>query len=328
MRPLRRWIFLVLLICQMATLSSAQRERILAAPRVPAPNIGDDAAGSGLSPGDFLLKTNVSEVEVHFAVFDSAGQLVPKLEAQDVKIIADGKYSPKIKSFGTLRAAPVTLGIVVDLSESVHPEMHGHVVEFSEAVSKFLRPAQDLEFVVAFSNRVSLLQPPTSDFAQVKKALERSTGDQNLTSLYDAIVKTCREQFGHADHDSDNKRVLLVFTDGVDNLSFHTLDDAIDEAIEAGVVIYAVAEQGGDVDGRRVLEQLTGRTGGMLELLRKSQDPELSIASVRGIAAGEYSLSFQPPISARGFHALELKAVSQPSLVLRTRKAYYLDSHP
>lgn len=309
----------------MAAISSAQRERTLAAPRVQAPNIGDDAAGSAPSPSDFILKTNVSEVEVRFAAFDSAGQLVPNLEAQDVKIIADGKYSPRIKSFGTTRAAPLTLGIVVDLSESVHPEMHGYVIEFSEAVSKILR-TQDREFVVAFSNRVTLLQPPTSDFARVKNVLERSTGDQNLTSLYDAIVKSCREQFGGADREREDKRVLLVFTDGVDNLSFHTLDDAVDEAKAAGVVIYAVAEQGGDAGGRRVLEQLTGRTGGTLELLRRSQEPALTVASVRGITAGEYTLSFQPPLSNPGFHTLELKAVSEPSVVLRSRKAYYLDT--
>lgn len=324
MRPLRQFSCLVLLICLTAVISSAQKERTLVASRLSAPGIGA-ATESGLSTGGFTLRTDVSEVEVHFVAVDRSGQPVPSLEARDVKVITDGRYSPDIKSFHPLRATPITLGIVVDLSESVRPEMHVQVVAFSDAISQVLRPQQDREFVVAFSNRVSLLQPPTSDFMQVKKILEHSKGDHNLTSLYDAIVRTCRDQFGPKDSSSESQRVLLLFTDGVDNLSIHSLDDAIDEAQASGVAIYAVAQQGGDAEGRRGLEQLTGRTGGALELLRKSQEPDLSVASVRGLAGSEYTLSFRPPLSEPGFHPLELKAVSEPSLVLRARKGYYLD---
>jgi hypothetical protein len=113
----------------------------------------------------------------------------------------------------------------------------------------------------------------------------------------------------------------------VDNLSIHTLEDVIEEAHERGVEIYGVVQEDGDRDGRRVMEELTARTGGALELLRKSQEPDLSVASLRGMIDSEYTISFRPPLAEPGFHPIELKTVSEPSLVLRARGGYYLDKY-
>lgn len=319
MRPLRQFSRLVLLMCLAAAGLSAQEERALLAEGVAAT---DGAARPALSTSEVIFRSNVEEVEVRFAATDPAGHPVNNLKSQDVQVIADGKFSPAIKSFGPVRDFAIIMGIVVDLSESIRPEMHAEVVATSSALNGLLQPARDREFVVAFSNKVSLLQAPTSDFSRVKQILERSTGDRNLTSLYDAIVRTCREEF--AGRGPKQKRILLLFTDGIDNLSIHSLTDAVDAARGAGVAIFAVAPEYGDLEGRNVLKTLAQRTGGTLELIRKSKQPDVSIASLEELFSSKYALSFRPPDVSPGAHAVELRATTVPDLVLRTDKSYYL----
>ena len=103
------------------------------------------------------------------------------------------------------------------------------------------------------------------------------------------------------------------------------MEDAIEAAKQAGVSLYAVAQRGGDSEGRRILEALTSGTGGKLELLRKAKEPELSVASLQILARDEYALTFRPPNLQPGFHSMELRAKSAPTLVLRAQPGYYLN---
>lgn len=326
MGPLRRLPFLVLLMCMAVAVSTAQEQPNLTTTHITEPARVRQANDSALFSTIFTLSSDVEEVQVRFAASDRTGRPVPPLHPGDVQVLTDGRFSPEIKSFGPLRAAPITLGIVLDLSESVHSEMHHPVMEFSDAVGEILQPNRDREFVVAFSNRIASLQPPTADFSQVKRALERSSATHDLTSLYDAIVRTCREQFGTGSNSRDEQRILLLFSDGLDNLSIHSLDDAVDAAVSAGVSIYAVAPRAGAEEGRKVLEQLAERTGGSLELLHKKGMPILTVAAIRAMAGNEYALSFRPPNGRPGFHRIELKATAEPSLVLHARGGYFLNA--
>lgn len=319
MRPLRQFSRWVLLMCMAAAGLSAQEERALLATEVA----GIGTARPALSnDGEVLFRASVEEVEVRFVATDPTGHPVKNLRSHDVKVIADGKFSPDIKSFGPVRDFPITLGIVVDLSESIRPEMHSEVVATSTALTELLQPARDREFVVAFSNKVNLLQAPTSDFARVKHILENSSGDHNLTSLYDAIVRTCRDEFDYAG--PKERRILLLFTDGVDNLSIHSMTDAVDAAREAGVAIYAIAPEFGDPEGRKILRTLAERTGGTLELIRTSKQPDMTIASLQQVLGSEYALTFRPPDDGPGAHPVELHATTTNAIVFRTEKSYYV----
>lgn len=300
--------------------SSAQEERTLIAIAEPAG--ARDVMEAGLSSQPFVFKAEVTEVQIRFLALDRKGQPAAPLQLKDIQVVTDGKDSPAIKSFVQLHSAPITLGILIDLSESIRPEMQLQELAFSEGVSGVLQPARDREFLVAFSSNVSLLQGPTSDFGRVKDALKRSPGSQNLTSLYDAIVRTCQEQFGPVHPGIEERRILTLFSDGVDNLSIHSLDDAVDAAIEAGVDIFAVAPENGDPRGQAILKMLADRTGGQLELLRNKQLPEQSVASVQALIGGEYALSFRPLNDRPGAHSVELKA--DLPVVLHARKNFYV----
>ena len=312
--------YLILLVSLASTALSAQEDRELSATHIEGPAF--ERPHSAVR-NIFTVSSEADEVQVRFIATDRAGRSVPQLRVSDVDVLTDENFSPQIKSFGTLRAAPITLGFLVDLSDSIRPEMYTNLASFSDSIGKILQSNRDREFVVAFSSNVELLQPPTADFSQVKRALERGSA-HNLTSLYDAIVRTCREQFGALSGSGDETRVIVLFSDGMDNLSIHSLDDAVDAAVNAGVSIYAIAQQFGDLKGRQILEQLAERTGGGLELLRRKESPDRSVAEIQALANDEYTLSFRPLNRRPGFHPIELRA-TKPSLVLHARKGYYVD---
>lgn len=328
MRPLRQLVPFVLLMCMAEISLSAQEERaLLVAEEHGIERVSDDAKPA-FSKCVFTLTSNVDEVQVEFSALDRGGRAIPDLQAKDVQLIADGKPLSDITSFEQVLHAPITLGILVDQSESIRPDMQLQVVAFSDAVSRILQPGRDQEFAVAFSNHVAVLQSKTSDFTSVKHALEKVAGDHNLTSLFDAIVHACRDQFGAPQDSNAEQRIILLFSDGVDNLSSHGLQDAIEAARASAVTIYAVAPQFGDEEGRQVLRTLTSATGGGLEILRRSAQPDLSVASVRMLARNAYELSFRPPNTQAGFHPLELRAVSQAPLVIDAPNGYFVRANP
>jgi VWFA-related protein len=296
--------------------SSAQEQRTLLAVA------GSAATVSGLSRRLFVFRSNVEEVQVRFLALDRKGRPATSLRAQDLQVITDGKDPASIKSFVQMRSAPITLGILIDLSESIRPEMQLQELAFSEGIADILQPQRDRSFLVAFSAHIFVLQSPTSDFKRIRNAIQQPAGPHTLTSLYDAIVQTCREQFGAPHPELEEHRILSLFSDGMDNLSIHSLDDAIDAAVRAGVAIYAVAPENGPLEGRNVLRMLTDRTGGRLELLRKRDQPEQSVASLRVLIGGEYALSFRPPNDQPGAHSVQLKA--DLPVVLYAQKEYFV----
>ncbi len=300
-------------------MSSSAQERTLLA--IAKPVTTGNATESGLST-PFVFRSDVAEVQVRFLATDQKGEPATSLRAQDIQVITDGRNPAPIKSFVQLRSAPITLGMVIDLSESILPEMQLQELAFSDGVTDLLQPQRDREFLVGFSAHVSVIQGPTSDFGRIKEAIQQPPGAHSLTSLYDAIVKTCREEFGRPRTGLEETRILALFSDGMDNLSIHSLDDAVDEALKAGVVIYAVAPEDGPLEGREILKALTERTGGHFELLRKRAQPEQSVASIRVLIGGEYALSFQPQDYRPGSHSVQLKA-SIP-VVLHAQKEYYI----
>lgn len=326
MRLLRQVSLLFLLMWLATAISSAQEERTLIATHLGEPVGARDVTESGLSsrgPDYFTFRANVSEVQIRFQAVDPKGIPAAGLEPKDIQVITDGAFSAPIKSFDHVQDAPVLMGIVIDLSESVRPEMQLQEITFTNAVGEIFRPKWDRAFVVAFSNKSSVLQPTTTDFSQVQKAIERSPRVQNLTSLYDAIVATCRDQF--AASRSGEKRVLFLFSDGVDNLSIHSLSDAIDYARKAGVVVNAITPADGPADGQRVLRMLTSQTGGYMEVLRNKETPKTSVASLRTLLGGEYMLSFQPPDHRPGAHTVQLKATTEAPIVLQAPAQYFVD---
>ncbi len=175
-------------------------------------------------------QTTVGRISV--TATDDSGRWIQNLRTQDVTVYEDGIQRPVL---GLQRDTdtPISIGIVVDTSGSMSWKLAAAQAALRHFVGT-LNP-RDQFFMVAFSNRSFLLQ----DFTNNPADLERSIGMLHAygqTALYDAVIQGLQKvEMGRWP-----KRALLVMTDGIDNESSHTLDDAIQAARQADVLIYTV----------------------------------------------------------------------------------------
>lgn len=276
--------------------------------------------------GGFVFKAEVQEVILHAVVVDQNNHLVTTLGRQNFSILEDGK--PQKLTFFRQEDLPVALGILVDNSGSMRPKR----AKLSEAALKLVEGSrtQDRVFVVNFGDEPYLDQDFTSDVGKLKAALMR-TETQGSTALYDAVVASAEHLESGAPH---QKKVLLVITDGQDNASQDTLNEALHQLeTKNGPVVYAIALQatGSTLPERRDdIQTLCQRTGGAA-FFPDSLDNVRSIAeTIAHDIRSQYVLGYRSsnPDRPGTYHSIVAHASDAAGNVLRvsTRAGYYTDA--
>lgn len=183
--------------------------------------------------GRFVFRKQVQEVVLHATVVDETGRLVTGLDRSAFSIYLNGTREP-ITSFHR-EDVPVAMGVVIDNSGSMRDKRE----KVNQAVLNLIRTSnpQDEIFVVNFSQTPYLDQDFTSDVNLLQTALHQ-VSTRGSTALYDAVVAS-------AVHLQNNPRltqkVLLVITDGQDNMSRETLQEAIRKLQpNKGATLYAI----------------------------------------------------------------------------------------
>ncbi len=281
-----------------------------------------DTTDFGLSDG-FTMRRKVQEAQIRFVATDSTGKPVLGLHPEDVRVFDDKVRVPELKSFVLSQYQPLEVGVLVDLSESIGPQQQGETLLAADLLGEIFDSRRDQAFVVGFANNVHLLQAETTDINLIKSALLNNPGRQGLTSLFDALVQTCRTEFAH-ERSPERQRILLLFSDGDDTLSFHTLEDAVREALRTEATIYAVTTADSGSDGFRNLLVLTEQTGGRIYSIPKKQDMNsLSVAMSQSVR-GEYTISFRPTTMTAGFHPVRIELPTHQDVILRANSGYYM----
>ncbi len=273
-------------------------------------------------PGKADFSADVDMVLLDVGVRDSKGGFVGGLERHNFQIYENGQLQP-IKTFAS-EDAPVTVGLIVDSSRSMRPK-RAEVVTAVESFAKISNP-QDEIFVVNFDDKVSFGLPVGTQFEnslpQLRDALLHSPLD-GRTALYDAILAG----LAHAKAGKNSKKVLLLVSDGGDNMSTHSFDDALAAAQKSNATIYAIGLFD-DFDQDRnpgILRRLARETGGEFYNPASLSDvPELTARIARDIRA-RYTLGYVPTLGG-GSHYRALKVVARAPghgrLQVRTREGY------
>ena len=274
-----------------------------------------------VSTESFTLRHRVEEVSVHFVAIDPKGQPVNGLSASDLRLFDDREAVTQFKSFSKAVRQPMLVGVVVDLSDSIPREQQSEILSILDALPGVVDPNTDEAFLVGFSNHVHLIQPPTSDVTRIRDSLREHAQQVGLTSLYDALVATCRDDYD----ESARQRIMLLFSDGADNLSMHGIDDAIEAAQHAAVTIYAISSADAGMEGRNTLQTLAQRTGGQAYFLRKKHDVHTAIAGITHAMGDQYVATFRPATDRAGFHSIRVESKSGKTLSFLGSRGYYLD---
>jgi Mg-chelatase subunit ChlD len=169
--------------------------------------------------GRFVFRKQVQEVVLHATVVDESGRLATSLDRTAFSIFQNGQ--PETITSFRKEDIPVAIGIVIDNSGSMRDKR----AKVNQAVLNLVRASnpEDQVFVVNFSQTPYLDQDFTSDVNLLQTALHQ-VSSRGSTALYDAVVAS---DFHLRNNPRLDKKVLLVITDGQDNMSRDTLQDAL-----------------------------------------------------------------------------------------------------
>ncbi len=278
----------------------------------------------GINPdqdaGTFVFRKQVDEVVLHATVVDRHGELATHLSRNSFSVFEDG-LPQTITSFRR-QDVPVAIGIVVDNSGSMRTKRS----EVNQAVLNLIRASNpdDQVFIVNFSENSYLDQDFTSDISRLQRALNEAS-TQGSTALYDAVVASVRHLRNNPRLD---KKVLLVITDGQDNMSRDTLQETMrDLEQKNGPTLYAIGLTGQELQGRQALQQLAEATGGAA-FFPSSLDQVSDIT--RQLAhdiRNQYVIAYTPRVQnvSANYHPVRVvaNAPGYSGLQVRTRNGIY-----
>jgi Ca-activated chloride channel family protein len=287
---------------------------------------GNNEVGAVTKSGDrYIFRSQVNEVTLSATVLDGRKHLVTNLDPANFAVYEDNQPQ-KISSFRR-EDIPVSIGIVVDNSGSMRTKR----AAVTKAVLNLMQASnpQDEVFVVNFNDDPYLDQDFTNKLEPLREALDR-VDSRGGTALYDAVIAS-------ADHlakgAKKEKKVLLVVTDGVDNESRESLEQAIRKVQDdKGPTIYTIGilgDEPGIKRAKRALQSLSDQTGGVAFFPKDLVEVDEISQEVARDIRNQYSITYKPtnPRSNGGYRKVkvEARAPGYKDLQVRTRDGYFAD---
>ena len=273
--------------------------------------------------GTYVYRTNVDEVMLHATVVDDKQHIITNLERTAFTVFEDGKPQ-SIISFHHVDI-PVAMGIVIDNSGSMREKR----AKVNQAALNLVRSSnpRDEVFIVNFNDEQYLDQDFTHDLRKLKEALEKIDA-RGGTALYDAVVAS-------GDHLKQNarleKKVIFLVTDGEDNASSESLEQAVKLLQqEGGPSVYAIGILGDEDHPKRAkkaLQVIADRTGGIAFFPKTLDEVDAISRTIANDIRNQYAIGYKPtsPKKAGEFRQIrvEAKAKGHGKLVVRTKTGYY-----
>src|SRR5581483_787991 len=180
--------------------------------------------------------------------------------------------------------------------------------------------------IVSFDTSAELVSDLSDNTEKLDKAIQdlRPGGG---TALYDAIYFASRDKLMQDQPRTKFRRAMVILSDGEDNNSRYTRDQALEMAQKADVVIYTISTNITRIptEGDKVLKYLAYETGGLCFFPFKAEDLAQSFENIANELRHQYMILYRPePLKTDGlYHTVEIKIRGRKDLVVRARKGYY-----
>lgn len=298
-----------------------------------------------------VLKLGTKLVNVLFSVTDKQNRYIDDLKIEDVQILENGQ-AQQIAFFKREFDLPLTLAIMVDVSGSEQYTLPRLKDAGSRFIESIIKSGKDTAAIIKFEGEATLMQSLTSNKARLLKGLEdvafippppvgvfggatpgiNGNSRQGGTSIYDSVIATCSDLLAK----EAGRKTIVLLTDGVDTTSRLKLDDAVNEALKAEVVIYAIGigdpggpgSFGGNGVDEGKLRKMTEATGGRLFVPNHRGDLSSAFIQLEQDMRQQYLLAYEPNNEALdgSFRKLEIKVPKlkdNKDIKIRHRKGYY-----
>jgi Ca-activated chloride channel homolog len=297
-------------------------------PKTATPATSGSPLGDGPSEDDSLatIRKTVNEVNLVFTVTDKHGHYVRDLKKDNFRIMDDGKPAVEIRSFRAEANLPLEVGLLVDASNSVRDRFKFEQEAATEFLNQTIRPKYDKAFVIGFD----VTPEVTQDFTDSTELLSigvRSLRPGGGTAMYDALYFACRDKLMKQQHTGTVRRAIILLSDGDDNQSHVTREEAIEMAQRADVIVYTISTNltGGGHHGDKVLERIADATGGRSYVPFQLNEVANAFAAIQDELRSQYALSYKPAdfVADGRYRSVDIQTPGQKGLRVRSRHGYY-----
>jgi VWFA-related protein len=268
----------------------------------------------------------VDEVNVVFNVTDKRGKFVNDLKKDDFRVVDDNKPALSIRSFRSETNLPLRVGLLIDASNSIRDRFKFEQEAAIEFLNQIIRQKFDQAFVIGFDTTPEVTQGFTDNTEALAKGV-RMLRPGGGTAMYDAIYYACRDEIMAKDKSNiETRRAIILLSDGDDNQSRVSREEAVEMAQKAEVIIYTIStnSSGMRLKGDKVLEHFAEETGGRSFFPFKIQDVSDAFVQIQDELRSQYALSYKPAdLQPNGkYHSIQILADNKKYKV-RARKGYY-----
>ena len=275
------------------------------------------------------IRVLVEEVNVPFIVTDNRNRFITNLTREDFQIFEE-KRPQEILSFSRETDLPLRIGLLIDTSNSIRDRFAFEQRAASDFLGVLLRPSKDKAFLGSFDSMAELVLDFTDDLGQLVGAIDalRPGGG---TALYDAIYYGARDRLlDEAPLTTNTRRALVVLSDGEDNSSRHTRQQALELAQRAEVIVYTISTniRGLQMPGDKILQLFSEETGGRFFQPFNWEDLDDAFQEINAELRSQYSISYRPDTPRDGqYHTVEIVPQTK-GLKVRARRGYYATLPP
>jgi Ca-activated chloride channel homolog len=345
-RPIVSSIFLVAVLLFVPLAGRAQQSSSDAKPQAPAPPQPATQKQQPAQRSDQTFVREVTLVDVLFTVLNRRNKLVPDLDQGDFKVFDEGKPQ-EIHFFSRQTDLPLRIAMLVDTSNSIRDRLKFEQDASVNFLFSVLRRNKDEAFVMTFDDEPQIIQPFTSDTAALRDEITKTRAGGG-TAIYDAIYEACAKQLNHpprppGDQPDVVRRVMILISDGDDNLSIHTRAEAIELAQRTSVVIYTISTSTQWVslsetnptkmadrkyhltEGDKILQDLADETGGRAFFPYHVDDLDQSFQDIGDELRNQYSIAYLPAnyVLDGRYHRIRIEVPDHKGYQVRARRGYF-----
>src|SRR6202795_448900 len=347
-RALISFLLVAVLLTAAASDRARQAPAKAAAPAQSAPPAAPPQPGEKAPPPQAPQRIIqvVNLVDVLFTVLNRRNKLVPDLQKEDFQIF-DEKSPQEIRYFSKQTDLPLRIGMLVDTSNSIRDRIKFEQDASINFLFSVLRRGRDEAFVMTFDDEPQVVQAFTSDAGLLRDQIMQTRAGGG-TAIYDAIYDACQNQLSHpprppGDQPDVVRRVMILISDGDDNLSTHTRGEAIEMAQRTSVVIYTISTSTQWIqlsqtdpdkaanrkthlnEGDKVLQDLAEQTGGRAFYPYHVDDLDQSFQDIGDELRNQYSIAYNPTNGTLDgkYHKIRIEVPDHKGYQVRARRGYF-----
>lgn len=301
------------------------------APTKPAQQTTSPAPAAASAQDDDSITTIrkvVNEVNVVFTVTDKHGHYVKDLKQNDFRIMDDDKPAAEIRSFRAETDLPLEAGLLIDASNSIRDRFKFEQQAAIEFLTQTIRHDYDQAFVIGFDVTPDVTQDFTDNTEKLSQGV-RVLRPGGGTALYDALYFACRDKLMKVQRQGAVRKAIILLSDGDDNQSHVTREEAIEMAQRAEVVVYTISTNltGSSDHGDKVLDRIAEATGGRSYVPFQLSDVANAFAAIQEELRSQYAVSYKPAdfIADGSYRSIAITAAER-GLKVRSRHGYYAPS--